>query len=159
MDQTAGARRVPARQASSRRARISTVLVSGAVVVGVAAHLVAAAREPVGLMAWWMAGMGVLCLLCLLPMVTKRHCPGRAAGHLMAMSAAMVLFHAVVVLMPGLGSHHGMAMGVSQGNHMAPMLLLIVVELFCMMGAAAALRLNRAASGSLPVHRSGSTIH
>ncbi|MDP5226418.1 MULTISPECIES: hypothetical protein [Arthrobacter] len=133
--------------ASPVRARAAVVLVGSAVTTGVVAHAVAAFSEPAGWMAWWMGAMAVLCLACALPMALpvagKRRCAGRAAGHVMAMSAVMVLVHAAVVLLPGAGMHHAGSSGPPHAAHVAPMLLLIAVELLCMMSASAALRLNR----------------
>ncbi|QTF73266.1 hypothetical protein [Arthrobacter woluwensis] len=131
--------------ASPARARVAVVLVTGAVTTGVVAHAVAALSEPVEWMAWWMGAMAVLCLACALPMAGRRRCAGRAAGHVMAMSAVMVLVHASVVLLPGSGLHHGAGAGSGTGHaaHSGPMLLLIAVELLCMMSASVALRLNR----------------
>ncbi|MCT9870589.1 hypothetical protein [Paenarthrobacter aurescens] len=116
-----------------------------------AAHLVAAGIGPAGVMAWWMAAMGAACLTCAAPMVgfpsrrlrlcARRGTP-RAAGHLLAMSAAMILIHLVILLGPG-GGHHGLAHDPSAPDHQPAMLTLIGVELLCLMAASAALRMTR----------------
>jgi hypothetical protein len=126
----------------------------GLVCVGAAgsatAHLVAAASGPSGAMAWWMAAMGIACLACAAPVRAGWICSGRAAAHLLAMSAAMILIHLVLLVGPGAGSHHGAATGPPQsgrdtyesGGHDATMLALIGVELLCLVAASAALRLT-----------------
>lgn len=113
-----------------------------------AAHMVAAATGPAGVMAWWMAAMGAACLACAAPMVGGRRCAGRAAGHLLAMSAAMVLIHLVVLMAPGAAGHLGHGgpaslPGHEEAGHGQAMLILIAVELLCLMGASAVLRLTR----------------
>lgn len=128
---------------SPARARAAVVLVAVAVATGVVAHGTAALHEPAGWMAWWMGVMAALCLACALPMVGKHRCAGRGAGHVMAMSAVMVLVHASVMLLPGAGLHHATGTASAHASHSAPMLLLIAVELLCMMSASVALRLNR----------------
>lgn len=127
----------------SGRARIAAWLVGVAVVGGAAAHVVAALAGPPGAMAWWMAAMGLVCLSCLLPLSRPSRDAGHAAGHLMAMSAGMILIHATLLLMPGLGAHHGAAAGPDHASHAVPMLLLIGAELLCVMSASVALRMNR----------------
>jgi hypothetical protein len=94
-------------------------------------------------MAWWMAAMGAACLACAAPMVGGRLCAGRAAGHLLAMSAAMILIHLVLLVAPGAAGHHGNDGPASLPGHEQAMLTLIAVELLCLMGASAALRLTR----------------
>ncbi|MFJ4171797.1 hypothetical protein ACIPY3_20010 [Paenarthrobacter sp. NPDC089714] len=123
-----------------------------------AAHVVAAALGPAGAMAWWMAGMGIACLACLGPMLPGRlwagragrtvplpadQAAGRAAGHLLVMGAAMVLVHLVLLVAPGAGGHHGRADTALPSAHGVTMLALIAVELLCLIGASAALRLAR----------------
>ncbi|WP_248760966.1 hypothetical protein [Pseudarthrobacter sp. SSS035] len=111
-----------------------------------AAHIIAAATGPAGAMAWWMAAMGTACLASAAPMMAGRLCAGRAAGHLFTMNAAMILIHLVLLTAPGAGGHHGTAAaaGVTAfPGHEGAMLTLIAVEVLCLMGASAALRLNR----------------
>ena len=108
-----------------------------------AAHVAAAASGPAGVMAWWMAAMGAACLACAAPMVGGRHCAGRAAGHLLAMSAAMILIHLVLLLAPDPVGHHGNGGPASWPSHEQAILTLIAVELLCLMSASAALRLTR----------------
>lgn len=95
-----------------RLGRLPSALIPAAVVGAAAAgsataHVVAAASGPAGLMAWWMAAMGAACLACAAPMVGGRLCAGRAAGHLLAMTAAMILIHLVLLMAPGAAGHHG----------------------------------------------------
>jgi len=79
---------------------------------------------------------------------------GRAAGHLLVMSAVMVLIHLVLMLGSGAGPHHSAAdaagTAVQHGRfpgqamtHDGVMLPLIAVEMLCLMAASAALRLAR----------------
>jgi hypothetical protein len=123
------------------------------------AHMVAAATGPAGTMAWWMAAMGIACLACAMPLVrgrlggrnvghdgnagSARNDAHRAAGHLVAMSAVMILIHLVLLVAPGVGNHHGRVEAASPSVHGATMLALIAIELLCLMGASAALRLAR----------------
>jgi len=118
-------------------------LVGTAAAASAGAHVVAAASGPAGAMAWWMAAMGAACLACAAPMVGGRLCAGRAAGHLLAMSAAMILIHLVLLVAPGAAGHHGNDGPASLPGHEQAMLTLIAVELLCLMGASAALRLTR----------------
>lgn len=129
----------------------------GAAAVGSAtAHTVAAATGPMGMMTWWMAAMGITCLACAMPLARGRFCvknvgyaggarddARRAAGHLLAMTAVMILVHLLLLVAPGAGSHHGRVGTVSFSSHDATMLALIAVELTCLIGASAALRLAR----------------
>ncbi len=127
-------------------ARIPAGIVSTAAAVSATTHAVAAATGPAGAMAWWMAAMGAVCLACAAPMVRGRRCAGRAAGHLMTMSAAMILIHLVLLTAPGAGTHHGAAKGVRASafaTHDGTMLAVIAAELLCLMGASVALRLTR----------------
>lgn len=133
------------------QALIPACLVGAAAAVSATAHLVAAASGPSGAMAWWMVAMGIACLACTTPMRAGRICSGRAAGHLVAMSAAMVLIHLVLLVAPGAGSHHGVDAGVAydgrtpyeSAGHDGAMLALIGVELLCLLAASTALRLTR----------------
>jgi hypothetical protein len=121
-------------------------IVTAASAASAAAHIAAAVAGPAGVMAWWMAAMGAACLAGLAPMMAGRFCAGRAAGHLLVMNAAMVLSHLVLLTAPGAGSHHGDATGAGVAalpSHEGAMLTLIAVELLCLMGASAALRLTR----------------
>ncbi|MEV7604015.1 hypothetical protein AB0N65_01065 [Paenarthrobacter sp. NPDC089322] len=136
---------------------IPAVMVGAAAAGSTAAHLAAAMTGP-GAMAWLMAVMGAACLACAVPMAAGRWCAGRAAGHLLAMSAAMILVHLTLLLGPAAGnhtleSHHdfvgagaagspGASTAASTG-HDSAMLALIAVELLCLMAASAALRLSR----------------
>jgi hypothetical protein len=131
-----------------RLGRLPSALIPAAVVGAAAAgsataHVVAAASGPAGLMAWWMAAMGAACLACAAPMVGGRLCAGRAAGHLLAMTAAMILIHLVLLMAPGAAGHHGDGGPASLPGHEPAMLTLIAVELLCLMSASAALRLTR----------------
>ncbi|ABM09447.1 hypothetical protein J3A64_003101 [Pseudarthrobacter sp. PvP004] len=131
---------------------VSAGLVGVAAAGSAVAHVVAAASGPAGVMAWWMAAMGAACLSCAAPMAgfpARTFCAGqaatRAAGHLLAMSAAMILIHLVLLLGPGSG-HHGHVQGASTPDHQPAMLILIGVELLCLMAASAALRMTRTAT-------------
>ncbi|WP_420180014.1 hypothetical protein [Paenarthrobacter sp. TA1.8] len=125
------------------------------------AHVAAAASGPAGVMAWWMAAMGAACLTCVAPMACSlirrraRHCvqqaAPRAAGHLLAMSAVMILIHLVLLLGPGNG-HHRDNRGASVAGHQTAMLDLIGVELLCLMAASAALRVARTSTPQLNPH-------
>lgn len=129
-------------------ARIPAGVVSASAAISAAAHVAAAAMEPAVAMACWMAAMGAVCLACAAPLVTGRRCAGRAAGHLMTMSAAMVLIHTVLLTAPGGRAHHGAAAGggaAAFAPHEGTMLALIGVELVCLTGASVALRLARSA--------------
>ncbi|MFF2243374.1 hypothetical protein ACFVTM_04235 [Arthrobacter sp. NPDC058130] len=125
------------------RALVPAGIVSTAAAGSATAHLVAAVSGPAGAMAWWMAAMGVACLACAAPMVSGRRCAGRTAGHLLAMSAAMVLIHLVLLMAPGTAGHHRTEGTASLPGHAHAMLTLIAVELLCLMSASAALRLTR----------------
>lgn len=121
-------------------------IVTTASAASAAAHIIAAATGPAGVMAWWMAAMGAACLASAAPMMAGRLCAGRAAGHLLAMNAAMILIHLVLLTAPAAGSHHGDATATRMAafpGHEGAMLTLIAVELLCLMGASAALHLNR----------------
>jgi hypothetical protein len=118
-------------------------LVGTAAAGSATAHVVAAASGPAGVMAWWMAAMGAACLACAAPMVGGRLGAGRAAGHLLAMSAAMILIHLVVLLAPGAAGHHGHGGPALWPDHEQAMLTLVAVELLCLMSASAALRMSR----------------
>ena len=139
--------------------RLPATVVWVAAIASSVAHGVAAALGPGGAMDWWMAAMGAACLTCAGPLILDRrsissrhsisikHSAGRAAGHLWAMTAAMILIHLALLLFAGTGSHHG---GGSNGapavGHGAAMLGLIAVELLCLLGASVALRLARVAT-------------
>lgn len=145
-----------------RRSRFPAGIVGIAAAGSAVAHVVAAASGPAGVMAWGMAAMGAACLACAAPMVAGRFCAarlgqaagwaaGRAAGHLLVMSAAMILVHLALLVAPGTGGHriHVDASGTAGphgqfGSHEGAMLALIAVELLCLMAASAALRLSRA---------------
>lgn len=161
--------------------RVPGAVVCTAAIASSVAHLVAAAVGPGGAMAWWMAAMGVACLTCAVPMfgvrrissrpsisithgISIKHSAGRAAGHLWAMTAAMILIHLGLLLFAGTGSHHGGGSsstpaagfsGIPAAGHGAAMLGLIAVELLCLLGASMALRLTRGtavpASALLPL--------
>lgn len=144
-------------------ALIPAGLVNTAAAAGATAHAVAAAIAPAGAMAWWMTAMSAVCLACAPPMVAGRcsaaptavgrRCAGRAAGHLLTMSAAMILIHLVLLTTPGGGAHHGPAGGTGDAavaTHDAAMLALIGVELLCLMAASAALRLTRSNRSANP---------
>ncbi|MET4540136.1 hypothetical protein ABIE37_001917 [Arthrobacter bambusae] len=135
---------------------VSAGLVSLAAAGSAVAHVVAAVSGPVGVMAWWMAAMGAACLSCVAPMAgfpvrrlrpCARQAALRAAGHLLVMSAVMILIHLVLLLGPGgLGSgggHHGSVHSSTTPDHQSAMLTLIGVELLCLMAASAALRMAR----------------
>lgn len=138
---------------------LPTGILATAAVGSATAHAVAAAAGPVGMMAWWMGAMGISCLACAVPLVRGRFCARnvanagevgtarndtrRAAGHLVAMTAVMILIHLVLLVAPGSRAHHGGAGPVSPSSHDATMLALIAVELLCLIGASAALRLAR----------------
>jgi hypothetical protein len=140
---------------------VGTAGLVGAAAAGSAtAHMVAAATGPAGTMAWWMAAMGIACLACAMPLVrgrlggrnvghdgnagSARNDAHRAAGHLVAMSAVMILIHLVLLVAPGVGNHHGRVdAAFTPSVHGATMLALIAIELLCLMGASAALRLAR----------------
>lgn len=146
-------------QTSLRSGRFTPVpagIVGTAAAGSATAHVVAAATGPAGMMAWWMAAMGIACLACALPLVRGRFCDRnvgnagsarndahRSAGHLMAMTAVMILFHLVLLVAPWAGAHHGGASGASPSAHGTTMMALIAVELICLIGASAALRLAR----------------
>lgn len=117
-------------------------LVITAVTVSAGAHAVAAAAGPAGPMSWWMAAMAVLCLACAAPMRLGRRCTSRAAEHLLAMGAAMILIHLAVLAAPTTGSHHGAAHG-GGTSHGVAMLALLGVELLCLILASVALRLGQ----------------
>jgi hypothetical protein len=129
-------------------------IVSTAAAGSATAHVVAAASGPAGVMAWWMAAMGAACLACAAPMMGGRLCAGRAArvagsgagraaGHLLAMCAGMILIHLVLLVAPGAAGHHGDGAPASLPGHEQAMLTLIAIELLCLMSASAALRLTR----------------
>ncbi|MFE5837989.1 hypothetical protein [Arthrobacter sp. NPDC056493] len=124
-------------------ALIPAGIVGTAAAGSAAAHVLAAASGAAGAMAWWMAAMGAACLACAAPLVGGRLCAGRAAGHLLAMSAAMILIHLVLMVAPGAAGHHGNGGPASSPGHERAMLTLIAVELLCLMSASAALRLTR----------------
>lgn len=131
--------------AHSRVDRRQTGLVITAIAVSTAAHSASAAAGPAGPMAWWMAAMAVLCLVCAAPMVAGQRCTSRAAEHLLFMGAAMILIHLAVFTWPGGGSHHGAMHGAgtsSGAGHGTAMLTLLGVELLCLMLASAALRMG-----------------
>jgi hypothetical protein len=144
-------------QTSLRPGRFAPVpagIVGTAAAGSATAHLVAAATGPAGMMAWWMAAMGIACLACAMPLVRGRFCDRnvgnggsarndalRAAGHLVAMSAVMVLTHLVLLVVPDARGHHSGADGGHPSAHGITMLALIAVELICLLGASAALRL------------------
>ncbi|MET3923788.1 hypothetical protein ABIB26_004755 [Arthrobacter sp. UYEF20] len=89
-------------------------------------------------------------------MVVGRRCAGRAAGHLLTMSAAMILIHLVLLTAPGAGTHHRPAKGAAAAafaTHDGAMLALIGVELLCLMAASAALRLSRGKTSANPAPR------
>lgn len=147
----------------SQGSLIPAGIVGTASVGSATAHMLTAASGPAGAMSWWMAAMGAACLACAAPMVGGRFCAGsvpraagvsgiaagrvagRAAGHLLAMSAAMILVHLVLLVAPGGAGHHnnGGAAAALIPTHHGAMLTLIGVELLCLMGASAALRLTR----------------
>lgn len=131
------------------RARIPAGLVGFSVASGAVAHVAAALTGPAGVMGWLMAAMGAACLGCAAPMAGRGRCAARAAGHLLAMSAAMILIHLVLLATSGAASHHGGAhSSAGTPGHAGAMLVLIAVELACLMGAAVALRLSRAATST-----------
>ena len=141
------------------RARIPAGLVGVSIGAGSAAHVAAALAAPAGAMAWLMAAMGAACLACASPMATRPLCAGRVARHLLAMSAAMILIHLVLLVSSGAGGHHGAAGSGAAGSfgadgtlpgHAGSMLVLIGVELACLMGASLALRLHRRPERSVP---------
>jgi hypothetical protein len=137
-------------------ARVPAGIVCTAVAASGTAHAVAAATGPPGAMAWWMAAMTAICLACAAPMAVGRRCAGRAAGHLLTMSAAMILIHLVLLTAPGAGTHHGPAKGAAAAafaTHDGAMLALMGVELLCLMAASAALRLSRGKTTANPVPR------
>ncbi len=137
--------------ARAGRARIPAGIVGASVGAGAAAHVAAALATPAGAMTWLMAAMGVACLACASPMAARPLCAGRAAGHLLAMSAAMILIHLVLLASSGAGGHHGAGGAASAlPGHSGSMLVLIAVELACMAGASAALRLHRSAQMKHP---------
>ncbi|WP_024819387.1 hypothetical protein [Arthrobacter sp. 31Y] len=151
--------RLPWRRGSSTP--FSAGVVGLAATGSAAAHVVAAVSGPAGVMAWWMAAMGAACLSCIAPMAgfslrrlrpCARQAPPRAAAHLLAMSAVMILVHLVLLLgSGGLGSgggHHGSVhssagRGTTSSDHQSSMLMLIGVELLCLVAASAALRMAR----------------
>ena len=144
------ARRLPVRLPA---ARVQAGIVGTAIAASATVHAVAAATGPAGAMAWWMAAMGAICLACAAPMVVGRRCAGRAAGHLLTMSAAMILIHLVLLTAPGAGSHHVPTKGAGAAafaTHDGTMLALIGVELLCLMAASAALRLTRGRASANP---------
>ncbi|WP_120523091.1 hypothetical protein [Arthrobacter celericrescens] len=130
------------RPGSLRLARIPAGIVGTSVTAGAAAHVAAALTGPAGAMAWWMAAMGAACLACASPLALPARCAGRAAAHLLAMSAVMILIHLVLLVPSGAGGHHGTAAAAAPG-HAGSMLAVIAVELACLMGASVALRLHR----------------
>lgn len=138
-----------------RRCGTPAGLVTTVTTVSAAAHLAAAVLSPAGVMAWWMVAMAAICIAGAVPSLAGRLCAGRTAGHLLAMNAAMILIHLVLVTSPATGNHHGHTapVGVSElHGHDEAMLALIAVELLCLMGASTALRLSRtqAAGGATP---------
>ncbi|MFK0040242.1 hypothetical protein ACIQTW_10410 [Paenarthrobacter sp. NPDC090517] len=154
-------------QQSRLPGRLGKTMPIPAGLVGVAAagsaiaHVTAAAGTPAGVMAWWMAAMGAACLTCTAPMACSligrrfrlcaRQAAPRAASHLLAMSAAMILIHLVLLLGPG-GGHHGYTRRASVAGHQAAMLTLIGVELLCLLAASAALRIARTSTPQLNPH-------
>ena len=147
---------------------VSVGLVGGAAAGSAVAHVTAALSGPAGVMAWWMVAMGAACLSCVAPMtgfparrlrLSGRQAAPRAAGHLLAMSAVMILIHLVLLLggLPGVdgllgsGGHHGAVPGsvehaATTPDHQSAMLTLIGVELLCLAAASAALRIARTAT-------------
>ncbi|MDQ0822446.1 hypothetical protein QFZ79_000183 [Arthrobacter sp. V4I6] len=122
-------------------------IVTAVSAVSTAAHVIAAATSPAGVMAWWMAAMAAVCLASAAPMMAGRLCAGHGAGRLLAMNAAMILLHLVLLTAPGTGGRHSHATTTGMAalpGHEGAMLTLIAVELLCLMGASAALRLARA---------------
>jgi hypothetical protein len=122
--------------------------------------------------------MGAACLACAAPMVTGRgsasprlvgrRCIGRAAGHLLIMSTAMILIHLVLLTAMGAGTHHHQGPATVTGpfaftSHDGAMLALIGVELLCLVAASAALRMTRAirpqAPAPQPVPLSSTDFH
>ena len=127
---------------------IPAVVLIAAVVLGAGSHLVAAFGAS-GPMSWAMVAMGVACLSCLLhlrgPLVS--HTMLRAAGHLMAMTVAMIAIHLLWLVSMGAGSggHSHGAMPHSStatafNSHTIVMMGLIGVELICLALGAAVLR-------------------
>ncbi|MBT2584935.1 hypothetical protein [Arthrobacter sp. ISL-95] len=132
---------------------VSVGLVSMAAAGSAVAHVVAAVSGPVGVMAWWMLAMGAACLSCVAPMAgfparrlrpCARQAAPRAAGHLLAMSAAMILIHLGLFLGPPANGHHGLVHSSTTPDHQWAMLAIIGIELLCLMAASAALRMARA---------------
>lgn len=129
----------------------AAAVLMAAVAVGTGAHLTAALGAS-GAMAWTMAAMGIACLSCLLHLRGSLG-PGtvhRAAGHLMAMTLAMIAVHLLWLVSMGTGSaghSHGAptpgpaAVGLT--SHATAMLVLIGVELVCLALGAAVLRRAR----------------
>ncbi|MFC9336354.1 hypothetical protein [Arthrobacter sp. NPDC057009] len=145
----------PGRSVPLPAARLSSCIVATAVAVSAGAHSVAAAAGPAGAMGWWMAAMAAVCLTCGAPLVVGRRCAGKAAGHLLATTGAMVLIHVVLLTVPNSGAHHVTvaAAGAAVSMAHAPAMLAVMgVELLCMMAASAVLRLSRhnAAGPALP---------
>jgi len=113
-----------------------------AVVISTTAHAGAAALEPGGAMAWWMAAMAAVCLLCALPMVHPVPCVTRSARHLFAMGVVMIVVHLAVLTLPHAGGHHRPEHAATS-PHGAAMLAVVGVELVCLVLASTALRLGR----------------
>ena len=91
-------------------------------------------------------GRAVLCRECPARRWCFRDCAGRAAGHLLAMSAAMILIHSVLLWRPAVPATTTPMVPPrrrSSPTHHGAMLTLIGVELLCLMAASAALRLTR----------------
>ena len=129
------------------RPALPACLVGGAAMGSALGHAFAALFGPAGAMAWLMAAMGLACLACFRSLAPGRFCVRKAAGHLMAMSAAMVLAHVVLLNgFPAGPSHlHGVPVSGSAAGHAEAMLSVMGIEILCLAAASAALRLTRTA--------------
>lgn len=137
------------RQESSCSA--TAVVLVAAVALGAGSHLVAAFGA-FGPMSWAMVAMGVACLSCLLHLRSPLapHTVHRAAGHLMAMTVAMVALHLMWLVSMGAhppGHSHGAvphsSTATAVNSHTTVMLGLICVELVCLALGAAVMRRGR----------------
>ena len=120
----------------------------------------AASDGAAGAMAWGMAAMGVVCVACAVPAAARPRCAAKAAGHLMAMSAVMILVHLATLTIlaqpsAGAGAHHGVGVASHAGadhsgyagaaghvGHASTMLGLMGVEFACLMASSLALRMT-----------------
>ncbi|MBT8162218.1 hypothetical protein KKI43_17435 [Arthrobacter sp. GN70] len=130
-------------------------IIIAAAAVSAMAHTLAAAVSAAsavsdGAMTWGMAAMGVVCMACAVPAAARPRCADKAAGHLMTMSAVMILVHLAMLTLfaqpeAGAGAHHGGAAHTGAAvhvGHASTMFGLMGVEFACLMASSLALRMT-----------------